>query len=83
MDWSEEMKNNPEQPVVVPPIQDVEEDKEGDKERCVICLMGLRDRTVAGVCGHEFCVGRLSACTLWSGQRKPLRVVRADLSLNV
>lgn len=29
---------------------------EANKERCVICLMELRDRTIVGVCGHEFCV---------------------------
>ena len=31
-------------------------DEEDSQERCVICLMALRDRTVVGVCGHEFCV---------------------------
>lgn len=31
-------------------------DGEANHERCVICLMALRDRTVVGVCGHEFCV---------------------------
>lgn len=30
-----------------------------DSERCVICLMGLKDRTAVGVCGHEFCVSSL------------------------
>lgn len=63
MDWNESMKNNPDQPVVVPSKQDNpgeaddgDADGEGDRERCVVCLMGLRDRTIAGVCGHEFCV---------------------------
>jgi len=30
--------------------------EDAEKERCVICLMALRDRTIVGVCGHEFCV---------------------------
>lgn len=29
---------------------------EDELDRCAICLMGLRDRTAAGACGHEFCV---------------------------
>lgn len=32
------------------------DEAEDGQERCVICLMVLRDRTVVGVCGHEFCV---------------------------
>lgn len=40
---------------------------DGDEERCIICLMGLRDRTIVGVCGHEFCV---SLCDCVGGDRK-------------
>ncbi len=36
--------------------QEDEEEDEG-KELCVICLQGVRDRTVLGECGHQgFCV---------------------------
>jgi E3 ubiquitin-protein ligase Topors len=50
MDWNS--VDNVDEEVEIPQA----EDGEGEKERCVICLMGLRDRTIAGVCGHEFCV---------------------------
>lgn len=55
MDWEGEAKAHPDEPVVIPARSD---DGHGDsnKERCVICLMALRDRTIVGVCGHEFCV---------------------------
>lgn len=55
MDWEGEVRANPDEPVVLPTRSD---DGHGDanKERCVICLMALRDRTIVGVCGHEFCV---------------------------
>lgn len=39
---------------------------EGEGERCVICLMGLRDRTIVGGCGHEFCVSSWLASGRWS-----------------
>jgi E3 ubiquitin-protein ligase Topors len=56
MDWEDEAKKHPDEPVEIPVRKDtVEED--ANKERCVICLMALRDRTIVGVCGHEFCVG--------------------------
>ncbi|OXG11998.1 hypothetical protein C366_05720 [Cryptococcus neoformans Tu401-1] len=40
---------------------------DGDEERCIICLMGLRDRTIVGVCGHEFCFECIS---IWSNQSR-------------
>lgn len=38
--------------------KEAESGDDEDSERCVICLMGLKDRTAVGVCGHEFCVSR-------------------------
>ena len=43
-----------------------DDDDDNDEERCIICLMGLRDRTIVGVCGHEFCV---SLCNCVGGNR--------------
>ena len=57
MDWDNEARNIPDEPVELP-RQATPED--ADKERCVICLMALRDRTIVGVCGHEFCVSEIS-----------------------
>lgn len=58
MDWELEVRAHPDEPVVIPPKADHDAQLHGDsnKERCVICLMALRDRTIVGVCGHEFCV---------------------------
>lgn len=62
MDWEgEASRRQPEEDKImeVDPSNDAVETKsegEANKERCVICLMGLRDRTIVGVCGHEFCV---------------------------
>ena len=56
MDWDNEARNIPDEPVELP-RQATPED--ADKERCVICLMALRDRTIVGVCGHEFCVSEI------------------------
>lgn len=55
MDWEGEVRDNPDDPTPIPPRGGGEEGEE-NKERCVICLMALRDRTIVGVCGHEFCV---------------------------
>jgi E3 ubiquitin-protein ligase Topors len=54
MDWEGEVRDNPDDPTPIPHRGG--EEGEENKERCVICLMALRDRTVVGVCGHEFCV---------------------------
>lgn len=58
MDWEEEVRAHEDDPEEV--ITHVEKNDDADKERCVICLMALRDRTIVGACGHEFCVRRLS-----------------------
>jgi E3 ubiquitin-protein ligase Topors len=54
MDWEGEVAANPDEPIERPTAGS--EDGDSNKERCVICLMALRDRTIVGVCGHEFCV---------------------------
>jgi E3 ubiquitin-protein ligase Topors len=56
MDWEGEVRDNPDDPTTMHHAHDHGEGDEENKERCVICLMALRDRTVVGVCGHEFCV---------------------------
>jgi E3 ubiquitin-protein ligase Topors len=62
MDWDGEVRSHPDEPVdsdyYTKPGSGSGAGHEDDanKERCVICLMALRDRTVVGVCGHEFCV---------------------------
>jgi E3 ubiquitin-protein ligase Topors len=63
MDWEGEVRDNPDDPTPIPHRGGGEEGEE-NKERCVICLMALRDRTIVGVCGHEFCVGLLFLSTL-------------------
>ena len=35
--------------------------EDANSERCVICLMALRDRAIVGVCGHEFCVSCMTS----------------------
>ena len=64
MDWEEEVANHPDDPndlelhgnKALASLVPVGGDEEANSERCVICLMALRDRTIVGVCGHEFCV---------------------------
>lgn len=56
MDWEGEVRDNPDDPLTLHPARDDDGGDEENKERCVICLMALRDRTIVGVCGHEFCV---------------------------
>lgn len=56
------MRDNPDEPMTVHSHShsgDREGEGDSDKERCVICLMALRDRTIVGVCGHEFCVNSI------------------------
>ena len=50
------MRAHPDEPLDYPLKVKDEDAAEANTERCVICLMALRDRTVVGVCGHEFCV---------------------------
>lgn len=80
MDWEDEVRLHPDEPVDLPrPADGVkgEDDhkhhEDSNKERCVICLMALRDRTIVGVCGHEFCVSIAG----------PRRAAKAESSLNV
>jgi hypothetical protein len=41
-------------------LEDSDED-EANEEMCVICLQGVRDRTVLGECGHQcFCVSHVA-----------------------
>jgi E3 ubiquitin-protein ligase Topors len=56
MDWEGEVRDNPDEPVPLHHTHGGSGDEDENKERCVICLMALRDRTIVGVCGHEFCV---------------------------
>jgi hypothetical protein len=56
MDWEGEVRDNPDEPVPLHHTHGGGADEDENKERCVICLMALRDRTIVGVCGHEFCV---------------------------
>lgn len=63
MDWDGEVRLHPDEPVDLPfrkpdakSAGSGGEEEDANKERCVICLMALRDRTIVGVCGHEFCV---------------------------
>lgn len=56
MDWKDEVRNHPDEPVEIPIAVKKDGHDDANSERCVICLMALRDRTVVGVCGHEFCV---------------------------
>jgi hypothetical protein len=51
-------------PNAVDDMDDDHEESDEEQEMCVICLQGVRDRTVLGECGHQcFCVSRL-----WSYQ---------------
>ena len=74
MDWEGEVKDNPDDPDILQGHAHAHGHGSGDedenKERCVICLMALRDRTIVGVCGHEFCVSRpLSPLLIWRSKR--------------
>lgn len=69
-----EDQNGDEEGVVGKEAQVGDDDEDGDVERCIICLMGLRDRTIVGVCGHEFCVS-LCNCV---GRNRP----NCPISLN-
>jgi E3 ubiquitin-protein ligase Topors len=61
MDWEGEVRDNPDElPTHSHSHAHGEGDGDANKERCVICLMALRDRTIVGVCGHEFCVSLFS-----------------------
>lgn len=59
MDWEDEAKRIPvdeDEDITMGQQKDDGSEEVANKERCVICLMELRDRTIVGHCGHEFCV---------------------------
>ncbi|KAK6906980.1 hypothetical protein I203_100969 [Kwoniella mangroviensis CBS 8507] len=59
--------------------EDEDEDEAGDsnKERCVICLMELKDRTIVGMCGHEFC---FECIGVWANQSRRCPLCSADMA---
>lgn len=77
MDWDTEMATHPDEPVEIPvPAKIKSEEDDANSERCVICLMALRDRTIVGVCGHEFCVSVVTSRLTASRYCSALRVAR-------
>ncbi|WWC87479.1 uncharacterized protein L201_002368 [Kwoniella dendrophila CBS 6074] len=81
MDWEEEIRNHPDEPIDIP-IKKHSNFEEGDeedpnKERCVICLMNLKDRTVVGLCGHEFCFDCIG---IWANQSRRCPLCSADMA---
>ncbi|WWC98942.1 hypothetical protein V866_005836 [Kwoniella sp. B9012] len=93
MDWEEEVRAHPDEPIDIPiPTrkrsmthkeraldEDEDEDEDGDsnKERCVICLMELKDRTIVGMCGHEFC---FECIGVWANQSRRCPLCSADMA---
>ncbi|WWD16880.1 hypothetical protein CI109_101312 [Kwoniella shandongensis] len=85
MDWEEEVRTHPDEPIDFPlptkrKVSGSSGGDEGDdanKERCVICLMALRDRTVVGVCGHEFC---FECIGVWANQSRRCPLCSADMA---
>ncbi|CAD6582864.1 MAG: hypothetical protein TREMPRED_003407 [Tremellales sp. Tagirdzhanova-0007] len=76
MDWEDEVRNHPDEPVELPLRKDKDEE-DANKERCVICLMALRDRTIVGVCGHEFC---FECIGVWASQSRRCPLCSADMA---
>ncbi|OCF34107.1 hypothetical protein I316_04055 [Kwoniella heveanensis BCC8398] len=54
-----------------------DEEEDANSERCVICLMALRDRTIVGVCGHEFC---FECIGVWANQSRRCPLCSADMA---
>jgi len=94
MDWEGEAAKHPDEPVDVSAIVTAKSNglanghgdkhEDAEKERCVICLMALRDRTIVGVCGHEFCVSVAFSCASgpegkWSRNDLRSRIGHGDL----
>ncbi|WVW79787.1 hypothetical protein I302_101757 [Kwoniella bestiolae CBS 10118] len=84
MDWEEEVRAHPDEPIDIPiPSRarkhsiTTESDDDANKERCVICLMELRDRTIVGVCGHEFC---FECIGVWANQSRRCPLCSADMA---
>ncbi|KAL7419922.1 hypothetical protein Q5752_005841 [Cryptotrichosporon argae] len=56
-------------------VDDTDGDADGD--RCCICLMGMRDRTIAGTCGHEYC---FECIGVWANQARRCPLCSADMA---
>jgi len=89
MDWEDEARKVPDEPVDVDMDAIVAAKgnaqsghanghDDSEKERCVICLMALRDRTIVGVCGHEFCVSSACGLSTLGGMKPGTRPVVVD-----
>ncbi|GFZ43004.1 hypothetical protein JCM24511_00722 [Saitozyma sp. JCM 24511] len=78
MDWDTEMATHPDEPVEIPtPARIKSEEDDANSERCVICLMALRDRTIVGVCGHEFC---FECIGVWANQSRRCPLCSTDMA---
>ncbi|RSH94263.1 hypothetical protein EHS25_004066 [Saitozyma podzolica] len=78
MDWDTEMATHPDEPVEIPvPARTKSEEDDANSERCVICLMALRDRTIVGVCGHEFC---FECIGVWANQSRRCPLCSTDMA---
>ncbi|WVQ74691.1 hypothetical protein IAR50_004295 [Cryptococcus sp. DSM 104548] len=91
MDWTEQVRAHPDEPLdesywkkgkrrvsgVVDDYEVGDEEGVADQERCIICLMGLRDRTIIGVCGHEFC---FECICIWSNQSRKCPLCSGDMA---
>ncbi|RXK37011.1 hypothetical protein M231_05718 [Tremella mesenterica] len=76
MDWEDQVRLHPDEPMDLS-WSKKEGDDECNKERCVICLMPLRDRTIVGVCGHEFC---FECIGVWANQSRRCPLCSADMA---
>ncbi|ORX36267.1 hypothetical protein BD324DRAFT_581063 [Kockovaella imperatae] len=78
MDWEGEVKAHPDEPIELPvAVKRETGDEDANSERCVICLMALRDRTIVGVCGHEFC---FECIGVWANQSRRCPLCSTDMS---
>ncbi|WWC69014.1 uncharacterized protein I206_102950 [Kwoniella pini CBS 10737] len=82
MNWEAEVLNHPDEPIDIPirkhsNREEGDEDADADSERCVICLMNIRDRTIVGVCGHEFC---FECIGVWANQSRRCPLCSADMA---
>ncbi|TYJ55817.1 hypothetical protein B9479_003469 [Cryptococcus floricola] len=91
MDWTEQVKAHPDEPLdesywkkgkrrasgVADDYEVGDEEGGADQERCIICLMGLNDRTIVGVCGHEFC---FECICIWSNQSRKCPLCSGDMA---
>ncbi|KAI9632201.1 uncharacterized protein MKK02DRAFT_30074 [Dioszegia hungarica] len=80
MDWEDEARRAPmgeDDPMDGAHHHSPAAEGESNKERCVICLMELRDRTIVGVCGHEFC---FECIGVWANQSRRCPLCSADMA---